>query len=875
MIGEDCLRNFFDRREARYIMRTVIQQIKSGGSDAVWIEGRSGVGKTRLLEYIFEQESELNFFTFIADEIFYKCERGSASSSFEYIAAIIYELQYRDPGFFERYIQAYFDSIQHISFLDACCLVLPQIKGLNVFSKLIENKYNNVTTMQGKISDRLVTSQLIDLFSDLILDFLLKDYKTDTIIFCIDDAQWLDQASIRVLDILIKKSRQEPKSPAISIFLDIREKSGLNEDETRNYLNIFRTLSFLYPDFKTIYLSNFDLPTTQEIIRETKRYYLIKQIPLLYQVTEGNPMELEQTIRFSDERVQDILQKELRSNGTFPREDTFTLERISELYFQKPIHAVILSILTILRHRISAQLLFQCTTNLYPILLNDVCLYPDFLSALIYLEKKKCITRNISRNQLALTHDSIYQTVLDYLYQNSDYVVYSNSIADTLLHAECDTFLKEETQHLIALNLLCEVDAPKCLRCLQKLYHQSGESLEPEFFSTGAEAFCSTYLEHGQEFIHFAINVILPRLVESTSLSAAQQLSHTIFLDFDRCLSPAEQITYLINYVKVQVDLSVVGDTPESAANLFEKLYQCPCDDQNQKLQILLLGMSTYEHLLNHDKIKALYFEAAEFVEQESETILPASMALFHRNKGLCFPHSELKYDYFQSLRYSVCIPNLAHRHLAFGTSMNNLGLSYFYKGRIRSAIRAFSFAKEDLGRVGYNTARISNNIGTCYYILHEWQAAYQHFSSAASAQTDGIFMSTCIQTNLALVLCALGKKESAKAILDSLINEYYQGKLRSHDTLIYCAAMINRGYIAFQDKEYFKAADYYHKSLIHTYRYQNEEQTKKRESMRDLSIQLGLNPTLHIESDLDLEDTSLDIYKKPYSLIPFAFYVI
>lgn len=869
------MQKFFDRKEACDIMQATIQQINSGGSNAIWIEGRSGVGKTRLLEYIFDQEPELNFFTFIADEVFYKCERGSAGSSFEYIAAIIFELQYRDPGFFERYIQSYFDSIQHISFLDACCLVLPQIKGLKVFSNLIDNKYKNITAMQGKISDRLVTSQLIDLFSDLILDFLLKVYKTDTIIFCIDDAQWLDQASIRVLEVLIKKSRQEPKSPSISVFLDIREKSGLSEDETRSYLNIFRTLSRLYPNLKTIYLNNFDLPTIQEVIRETNRYYLIKQIPLLYQVTEGNPMELEQTLRFSDERVQDILQKELRSNVPFPREDTFTLERISELYYQKPIYAVILSILAVLRRRISVQLLFRCMTDLYPILLNDVCPYPDFLSALSYLEEKECITRTASRNQIALAHDSIYQTVLDYLSQNSDYVVYGKGIADTLLHAECDTFLKEETQHLLALNLLYEVDSPQCLCYLRKLYSQSGERLEAGFFLTGAEAFCSTYLDHGQEFIHFAIHVILPRLVESANLSAAQQLCHTIYLDFDRCLSPADQIMYLINYIKAQVDLSMVGDSPESAVNLFEKLYQCPCENQNLKLQILLLGMSAYEHLLAHDKIRALYFEAEKLVQQEPKAISPAAMALFYRNKGLCFPHSELKSDYFRSLRYAVGIPNLAHRHLAFGTSMNNLGLSYFYRGEIKSAIRAFSFAKEDLARVGYNTARISNNIGTCYYMLHDWQAAYQHFSLAASAQTDGVFMSTCIQTNLALALYALGKKEAAKTILDSLISEYLQGNLRSHDTLVYCAAMINRGYIAFQDKDYFKAADCYQKSLIHTYRYQNNEQIQKRESMRDLAIQLGVNSDQRNESTMDLEDTSLDFYKKPYSLVPFAFYVI
>ena len=157
--------------------------------------------------------------------------------------------------------------------------------------------------------------------------------------------------------------------------------------------------------------------------------------------------------------------------------------------------------------------------------------------------------------------------------------------------------------------------------------------------------------------------------------------------------------------------------------------------------------------------------------------------------------------------------------------------------------------------------------------MLHDWPTAYHYFSIAASAQTDGVFMSTCIQTNLALSLYALGKKDSAKELLDNLINMYLEGKVHFHDTLIYCAALINRGYMAFQDKDYFKAADYYQKSLIHTYRYQDNEQRQKRESMRDLAIYLGLGQ--HPINNMDIEDISLDFYNKPYSLIPFAFYVI
>ena len=66
------------------------------------------------------------------------------------------------------------------------------------------------------------------------------------------------------------------------------------------------------------------------------------------------------------------------------------------------------------------------------------------------------------------------------------------------------------------------------------------------------------------------------------------------------------------------------------------------------KLQVLLLGMSTYEHVLAHEKIIELFSEAKSYVNFYNEKISNTTMSVFYRNKGLCFPHSDLKHDYFQ-----------------------------------------------------------------------------------------------------------------------------------------------------------------------------------------------------------------------------------
>lgn len=865
------MRKFFDRKEACKKISDIIHQINEGMPAAVWIEGQSGVGKTRFVEYICEHENEINFFTFSSGDIFYKCERGAEGSSFEYIAALVYEIQHEDPRFFELFIQNYFDNLEHISFLDACCLIIPQIKGLKAISSLIETKYNKISTMQGKISERLVTYQLINLFSDMILAFFKDTYKDGQVVLCIDDAQWLDSASLRVIESIIKKSRFDSCREIVSVFLTIRDKDGLSNEEYENYQKIFRTVSNLFINVSTIYLYNFDLKTTSEIIQDTERYYLIENIPIIYKITSGNPMELEQTLRFSDKRIRDILN---RTNKTAtPRDNTFSEERITELYYKKTIYAVILNVLSILRRHASVNLLYKCIVEIYSNLINDICLYSEYLDAIEYLIENDYICRNSYEADISLKHDSIYHTVLNYISENGDYVTYSKTIAKTLLKTQNDTYLKETAQKLLALKLLSEVDAKLCLEQFISILFNSNKQLELDFYITGAIAFLSDLSNQNKVNSKIIANFVLPKLVSSSTLEISRRICHTLCPHIETLLSVDEQITFLMNYLKTQIDLSNINNNDEAAVPLFEKLNKYNCNNTDSKVQILLLGMATYEHILNHKKILELYHEAEKIILDNYDQLSYTTLALFYRNKGLCFPHSDLQTDYFKAIKMAENINNYAYRHLICGTCMNNLGLTYFYKGEIENAYDAFSECEKHLSSVGYNTARVHNNMGVCYYMLHDIENAYKQFSIAASSQTEGVFMKLCIQTNLALSLFFLNKAEKAKKILDILIKEYTIGNQRSTDTLVYCAAMINRGYIAFLERDYFFAADCYQKSLIHTYRYQNKEQLQKREMMRNISLQKGMGEKTNTE--MDIKDELMDFYKKPYSLVPFAFYVI
>lgn len=869
------MNKFFDRDEACKNIQPIIDNIFLENPSAIWIEGILGVGKTRFLEYINEQNPGLNFFTFKSDDtIYYKCEKGSELSSFEYIAALIFEMQKEDPRRFEIFIQGYFDSLEHISFFDACCLIIPQIKYLKAVSNLIETKYKNITTVQGKISDRLVTYQLIDLFSDMILMFLQKVYKTKNIIFCIDDAQWLDTSSLKVIECLIKKNNKIKHPITISLFLTIDDRDSLEATEEQNYINIYKTISALYKDLEIIYLENFDFDTTSDVIANTSRIFLIEHTSRIYQLTDGNPLELEHTLYFSDSRLRKLLNsKKQKRADNFG--DYFSAEYISEIYFKKIIYSVILNILSILNKKMSESFLFKCVMCVYEHIFNSICSYYEFKNAINYLTSYRYVKED-NENNIFLLHDSVGQLILTLISQNGDYVVYSNIISEFLLGSERFEY-KLNSKDFLALKLLCESNPKQCFIHFKEMFFEKSEQLEIEFAMLASVAYCSDLCLQKEENTRFMATKIIPLLVSNAKLQNAQRLCHTIYRVYLQHLEEFGQIEFLMNYIKVQVDLSNLDIESESAIQLFEMLKDnYIVRNYTLKLSIYLLGMSVYEHVLFHDEINTLFCCAKTLVKEHSDRIDHDVLAIYYRNMGLCYPHSELKSKYFKSLLQSLQIKNKYQRHLIFGTSMNNLGLSYFYNGEIEKAAKAFEFSKKHLNLVGYNTARITNNIAACHFLKKDYKEAYNLFSEALSGQYDGVFMNSCIKTNLALSLYYLGKEDDAIELLDEFVQEYATEKQRTKDTLIYSSAMINRAYIHLEKFEYFKGAELYQKSLIHTYRFQNDLQTKKRTTMRDICMNMAVSNEQNASSTyMDLLNDGLDYYKKPYSLVVFAFYVI
>lgn len=871
------MKDFFDRQSAYEEAKSVIQQIELGTSSALWVEGPQGVGKTRFIEHIYSQHYSLNVFKYNNNDIFYKCENGSENSAFNFISSLLFELQVKSPNDFVKSIQKHFNNINHISLLDACCSIIPQLSFTKVVSGLIENKYKKIAEMQEKISDLLVQQQLIELFAEMILDILIAPNNSESIIFCIDDIQWMDIPSLKTFDKIIKKSRQIQSNIDISVFVTIRDRDSLNSSEMQTYAFAHNILEHLYNNsMKSIWLSNFDIDILREIITKTKRFGLNNYIAEIYEATLGNPLEIVLTLQFPDERVREIIHSKGINNNYLNRECIFTTEHIKSIFSRGNIYSVILNTLSVLRQSVPLDALFQCTTNTFFKIYNNNCVYVEFTKAISFFEQEGYvkIDRTIN-NEVSLSYDAIWHNVLEFITQNGDYITYANSISLTLLSLTMNNTVKSRTLTFSALNMLLEVNPCKCFDQFKNIFTRCNQQVDIEIIVIGTSAFCSDWLNINDQNISFMVKNILPMLLSSSNLKMAYKLCHIIFPKYNKLLTYEEQINFLVDYIKVQTDLSNLNDDIESAVSLFKLVTEYNINNKDQKLQVLLLGMSVYEHLLDHAKIEQLYSQAEEIVSISKLEISKKTMAVFHRNKGLCFSHKALKEDYFKALINSFSVSNATYRYLLYGTSINNLGLSYFYNGEIEKAKKAFLLSEKHLNNIGYNVARVKNNIGVCYMMQHDYVNAYRYLSDAVLQQTDGCFIKLCLRTNLALNLYYLENVDEAKSMLEDIISEYKNGKPTTSDTLPYCSSMINYGYIAFKEKRYFKAAECYKDSLVHIYRYQNQEQTLKRKEMLDLMIKLATDTIDTSSNYLDLTDTGNDIFKKGYSLVPFAFYVI
>lgn len=864
--------DLFDRENERKQIHNILGNKDITSPFFVWIEGVSGAGKTQFLKYIIEK-TNIFVFDFSDGEEMYKCDKINMKNEFSYISNVVFKILKNYPYKFQTFLQEYFDDQNSITFLDASCLVLPQLKIFTPIKNLIKTKYDDISQAQNNVTDKLINTQLIDFFSDVIVYYLEKiDSQRKHFLFCIDDMQWIDYSSLKTLNSVFKKIEKGNYRFILSMAITIRNSKSLTTEELDNYNSIFKVVENSFNNIHTVVINNFNLKITRDLIISKRRCFLEENIQKIYQLTNGNPLELIQTLRFSDEEVKRLINCKYDQPSCHIDKSYFTQEMVFSLYKENSNFMLIINILSILDCTIPIKTIAKIAELISDKVYIQKFYITDYYHALNDLLNKEIIKESI--DGISISHDSMKTIVVEYIQSTGEYSEIVKIISNYLLSEKTLKFSKLKSNIYFSLKLLKDVDAYNAFKLFLDIISNKGLSLTVEIYEIGAECFCMCISNLEIDIINTVVDKILPTLLNAGKLRLAKKVSEYIF-NLRKKLSKEKQIKYLYCYIKVLIEMSILvsNDNNISATILFNELKRINIDNDDKKIQILLLGMSLYEHLLDFTTIDALY-NSADLTLKSANDISYFTLSKFYRNKGLILSHRLLTNDYKLAYKYSKKMSFSLDKKIMNGTTLNNLGLSYFYSGCINKAIICFSASLQILKNIGCETARILNNISICHCILGDIELAYQNISEALAEDLEGNFISSTIQTNYALILYQYGDTEKAISILDNLINIYYSGNNKCSDEIVYSAALLNRAYIHIQNQEYFAAINDVKESKKQVYRYEQELQQKKRDEM--IKYCLCCENIIQENSiELDLYDRSKNIFKKPYSLMPFAFYVI
>lgn len=866
--------SFLDRVDERRMLDTAINNINEKKDVMIWLDGESGVGKSYLLKHSLNKIT-CPIFEFLGYNKVYKCDKQDLNQEFSFVSILLTTLQNKNPRLFKKQVYNYFEEHNYIFLLEALEMVIPNIPALK-WSKEIFDKYN-YQTQESKnfIADKTLKPAMILCFSEIIFQMLEAFYNGSNVLFCIDDMIWMDISSLRTLEALISKIKSsKDHTISVSFFITTRNRNSLEDNDQKSYdriesdfFNEFFSLNY------QISLKNFKQATIREAICDKSRYGLIKYVESIYRITEGNPQELSQTLKFEDyeiiKRINDI---SAHNEAAKQSANYFTRELLETLSMSNEYALLIIGITSIVEKNLNPQLLLAiciiCSEKMNKKTFN----YLEYEKAIVLLKEKNII---IEDKFIFIKHDSTKALMLEYLNETGDIELIGNSISDCFIN---DHLAKDEyylSRIKVALSVLETINPNACFKAFIKLLAEDFRNYSIDNIEIVANSICRCFKDiNNLELNNIVIPKLLQSLVSTARYHTANKLCELLNTRFEE-ISLNNKLTFLTCYAKILIDLGLIKTNKpgkQCAIDVIDTLIDKSQSDSDLLLAYLL-KMSAHEHVLEFNEIKNVYNKANEIIDH-SKTLSPASLSKFYRNKGLVIFHSELEESYMKAFEYASLIeePNLCN--IMKGTCQNNLGLSYFYQGNIEKALYSFKKAYEYLSLAGYDLLRVTNNMSVCYFMMGDFENSYKYITIAKSIPLKGVFESICVDVNLSLNMYKRGQIDEAKQRLNSIIQEYEHKSIQT-DTVAYSVATINKGYIEFVEKNYIDAYKLFKTSKKHKYKNADNFEQKKRDILCNLSLYKENITSILPEDYIDFSETTNNIFKRPYSLILLAFYVI
>lgn len=849
---------FLNRIKQRDLLKQRFNNIKNSIEQCIWIEGKSGTGKTYFVKYMKKQE-EPPIFYFDDYNWLYKCNLNDIDREFMYIIAIISNFQTKYPKEFNDYLINYFNDKNSMNWKEALIHLIPNIKYTEWAKDIVASNVKEALDAKSDISSRMYLHNLPSFFADLILYMLTYIENKNSIVFCIDDACWLDSNSIKTINVILNRLPSFEDLKISFVVITRREKDI--EQEKSNYKLLESVLKDHYHELDYIYIKNFDIETTQKYMELMNKTIVLEKSTIIYKITNGNPQELYQALKIDNEDLLELCERQYKDNFNQLMSNELVFSLMQKNIYTLPILACV------------ALLHITVSTSWLPLLVRFICdrLHISFISAncdecIVLLEQNDLISTK--KDKIIITHDSIKEIIIDFLKDNGEYIVYLDAIT---------TFLETyKEQKEIVKEIFClysYYNTEKCFNFFITNY-TSKYFLDTDMYVIVGKSLLQNFsLFTANNLNEFIVPIILQECSFLSLHSTVYSICSLIYPIRNK-LSRKTKFQYLILFAKTLIDIAYLNaEQKYDAINIINEILQIENLNINEKMETHLLAMSAYEHILDFNNIK-LNNDIATSLCQES-SVSYYLKAMYWRNQGLVQSHIELEESYKAAIVYAEKIDNLKQRDLMLGTCHNNLGLSYLYSGDVTKALYYFNEAKIYLENIGYDAFRVLNNISVCYLLKGNLQDAYTNLLRAKAFNIDCVFEKLCIQSNLAIIEWKLGQKDSAKQIALKIYDEYKNKKKQTTDELVYSSIMANLGYFYFCEGEYIDAAKMYKESEFFKYRYNNEEQLYKRQSMVKICWSKLMEVPLQEGIDLDLNENKQDIFRCMYAPISFAYYII
>lgn len=851
--------NFLNREKQRSLLKQCLDKIQHGIEQCIWVEGSSGTGKTYFVKYMKKQENP-PVFCFDDYSWLYKCNSNDINKEFSYIIALVSDFQIKHPDEFNNYLINYFNKINSTSWVEVLVHLIPNIKFTEWAKDIVNYSAEDILNAKSDISSRLYSQGLPKFFAELIIYMLNKVEKREKVLFCIDDACWLDDNSIKTINIILNMLLfSDAPNFKISFAIITRRKEEL-EHGTSNYEILENVLKDYFGTLEYIYIKNFDIETTKKYVELMNKTVILEKSTSIYRITNGNPQELYQALKIDSEDLLELCEHQSNNTINMPISNELVFNFINKNLCVLPILASISLVHTTIPQ------------SWLPILVQSICnkVHISFSSSsydesVVLLEENDLISNK--KNKMIIGHDSIKEIIRRFLQENGEYTDYIDAIATGLeICSEPSDVMKE------IFYLYADCNTKKCFNFFVK-NHISGNTLDADIYKVVIGSLikdCSVFTPDNLN------NVIVPIIIkECTFLSLYDDVYETCRIVYYMMgdLTPNIMFQYLTLFSKVLIDMARLDTNQQfNAISIINEALQIENLSADARIEAHLLAMSAYEHILDFDNILENNIKATRIYS--ACAVSDYLKAMYLRNQGLVKSHIELKRSYEEAISYAEEIDDIRQKNLMLGTCHNNLGLSYWYSNDLANAKTHFYMAKQYLENIGYDIFRVLNNISMCYLLEGDLSKAYKYLLQAKALNIDCIFEKLCIQSNLAIIEWKLGKKESAKQISLDIYNEYINNNKQTADELIYSSVMVNLGYFSFCDGNYLDAANKYKESQFFKYRYNNEEQLNKRQAMIEICLsKINLLPSKEI--DMDIDDKGQDIFKCMYAPISFAYYVI